>query len=394
MLSEIELDNRFRRLAMAAALTGLFSYAAVLTITQSLISEMGRYYSITPSKLSLLYFAQMAGFLVAALWVGGYSDKHGKLPVILAGSVVMTIGTLILGWPSIFPVAVLAVLLMGIGGGAAEISSMAIVVDLYGGPRRTAMLNASQALFGVGAIITPISVSALLHAGIQWQYGFIGVGISCAISSVFAYFAYIMRHEKPVGSHEKTASWRELLSDRLVLWLSIGLMLYVGAECGTASWLTAYFERYLGSAPYQAAFSPACFWMGITAGRLVGAGMAKYMTEITLTRWALAAAALCQATLLILNQSIPGFIATLGLGLFLGPIYPTVVSYAGAKYPQASGTVFAILSAFGALGNAVFAPVIGGLADAVGMRPALWTCFVLLIINFNIFLRIRKKESA
>ena len=390
----MNIETRFRRLAMAAALVGLFSYAAVLTITQALISEMGRYYNITPSRLSILYLAQMAGFLVAALWAGSYSDKHGKLPVILGGSIVMTIGTLILGWPSTFPQAILAVLLTGIGGGAVEITAMAIVVDLYGGPRRTAMLNCSQALFGVGAILTPITISALLHAGIKWQYGFIGVGISCAISSVLAYCAYIMHHEKPVGSHEETANWRELLSNRLVLWLSIGLMLYVGAECGTASWLTAYFERYLGSAPYLAAFSPACFWIGITAGRLVGAGMARYMTEITLTRWCLAAAALCQATLLILNHSTPGFIATLCLGLFLGPIYPTVVSYAGAKYPKSSGTVFAIIAAFGAVGNAVFTPAIGGLADAIGMRPALWTCFVLLIINLNIFLRIKKRESA
>lgn len=390
----MKTNTRFRRLAMATALASLFSYAAALTITQALISEMGRYYGITTSKLSWLYFAQMTGFLVAILWAGGYSDRNGKLPILIGGAIVMAVGAFVLVWPSTFVIAIIAVLLMGIGGGLSEGSSMALVADIYRGPRQTPMLNCSQAIFGVGAVTTPLIISVLLHAGIKWQYGFIGVGISCTISAVLAYTAFIMRYEKPVGSHSETANWRTILSDRLVLWLAIGLMLYVGSECGQACWLTAYFERYLGSAPYQAAYSPAFFWMGITFGRLAGAWTLKYMTEITLIRWCLGLAALCQATLLTLNTSISGFIATLALGFCLGPLFPTIASYAAAAYPQASGTVFALVSAFGSIGNAVFAPVIGGLADVAGMRPALWTCFVLLIVNLSIFLKIRKRRSV
>jgi MFS family permease len=51
---------------------------------------------------------------------------------------------------------------MGLGGGFSEGTAMALMTDLYTGPRRTVMANWSQSMFGFGAIACPLAVGWLL----------------------------------------------------------------------------------------------------------------------------------------------------------------------------------------------------------------------------------------
>lgn len=388
------VTDRFRGLATAAAFASLLSYAVVLFITPASNNEIARIYHASLGQLGVLPLALMIGFFSAVLLAGHHSDKHGKLPAILSGCVSMAAGALIFGNAASFGIAIVASFLMGVGGGLSEATSMALISDLYSDAKRTAMANLSQAMFGVGAVASPAGIYWLLKSGISFRVGYFGAAAICLISAALALTAARMKQERQMAAHEDHTRWQMILSDRTVLILALGVLLYVGAEIGQSTWLSVYFKRDLGADDPLSASSLSYMWFGIGLGRIAAAWASKHMPELAIVRMSLALAATCQAALLLLKVPVPGLIAAFGLGLFLGPVFPTLVSCAGAIYPRHSGKVTSIVVAAGCLGGAIFPPTIGWAADAIGLRTALWICCAILAIDVAMFATNRRFRTG
>ena len=387
-------ESRFIRLATAAAFAGLFSYAVVFTVTSASINEVGRYFDATPATLGWLFRALMIGFFGGALVAGRFSDRYGKLQAIWPGCIAMVAGMCLFVNTSDFRMALLSTLLMGAGGGASEASAMALISDLYAGSRRVAMANWSQAAFAFGAIACPFAVGWLLKTGIAWQASYYGGAAVCAVSAALTLVAMATGKENVTQVHENGADIRKLLSDRLVLLLAISLMLYVGAETGTANWLAVYFKHDLNSAPAMAAWSVAVFWTGIALGRIATGWISKHVAVIPFTRWCFIIAAAFQALLLLAHSPVSGLAAVFILGMCLGPIFPTLASCAGAAYPGQSGAALGIVVASGSIGGAIFPPTIGLIADHTGMRLAMWISFAVILMNLVALGLLKKRDIA
>ncbi len=386
---EKKKSNRFRRLATAAAFASLFSYAATLFVTPASNNEIARTYSASLAMLARLALAIMVGFLSAVLFAGWYSDRRGKLPVIFAGCISMTLGLTIFGSAPSFDLLTIASFLMGLGGGLSESTCMALVADLYHESRRTAMANLSQASFGVGAVVSPLVVGWLLRSGINFRIGYFGTALVCAVSAAIAFAALSMRCEIPRVDNNTNTRWKSLIGDSLVMMLALGIMLYVGAEIGQSQWLAVYFRQNLGAKSELAAWSLSFMWFGILTGRVAGALVSKLISEIVLIRLCLIFSALSQSVLLLTNSPVCGLVFVFFLGFFLGPVFPTIVSCASGAHPLQSGTITSIVVAAGALGAAIFPPAIGWAADFIGLKTALWTCMAILLIDAGMFFAMR-----
>lgn len=333
----------------------------------------------------------MAGFFVAVLAGGRYSDRRGKLPVMAAGCLLMCAGALAFALTDSFGAALGAAMLMGFGGGLAEGIAMAAVSDLYGENRRTAMLLWAQVVFAVGAVSAPFAVARLLASGMNWRIGYAGVAAASFISASAGFAAAALRRERPISGHHAGDGWRVLFTDRGVIWLSVAILLYVGAEAGQSSWLAAYMKGSLGSSNPLAAASVAFLWAGIGAGRVAATWLSKRLSDMALIRGALLLAAIAQSALLLLRGPKPAVLVAFLLGFCLAPVWPTILSVAGKSRPLQSGAVFGIVVAFGALGAAIFPPAIGQLADAVGMRAALWACVLILLADLAVSIRFKSE---
>lgn len=384
-------DGSYCRLATAAAFASLFSYAIVLLVTQSLNNQVVEHYGASLAQLGWLAPALMGGFFVAVLVGGHYSDRIGKLPVLALGCICMGGGALIFGVAPTFGVAAAGMLVMGIGGGFSEGTASALVTDLYTGPRRASVMNLAQAAFGVGAVIVPIATGALIRANVDWRLAYFATTAICLLTAALTLAAMFKRVEKPVGTHAESG-WSRILVDPLVLMLSLGILLYVGAELGQSNWTSIYFRRELHAAEWVAAMSVSAMWLGILAGRMAAAVMLKYLCEYALLCWCLAFGAVAESALLLVRSPVPGLVAAFAVGLFFGPVWPTIVSRAGSAYPNRTGLVTAVVVSVGSLGAAISPAVIGAAADVHGIRSALWICVVLLCINLAVFIHLRARN--
>jgi FHS family glucose/mannose:H+ symporter-like MFS transporter len=140
--------------------------------------------------------------------------------------------------------------------------------------------------------------------------------------------------------------------------------------------------------------SVSSLWLGILVGRMAAAVVLKYMCEYALICWCLALGAIAESALLLARAPVPGLGAAFAVGLFFGPVWPTIVSRAGSAYPTRTGLVTAIVVSVGSLGAAIFPALIGASADIYGLRPALWICVVLVVINFGAFVRLRARNHS
>lgn len=382
----------YRRLATAAAFASLFAYAIVLIITQSLNNQVKARYDTSFSQLGWLAPALMGGFFIAVLLGGHYSDRIGKLPILTLGCMSMAAGSLIFGIAPSFEVAAAGMLVMGIGGGFSEGTASALVTDLYTGPRRASMMNLAQAAFGVGAILVPLATGSLLNRGLDWRIAYYGTAAICFATGLLAITAIMKRVERPVGVHGE-GGWARVLRDPVVLMLSVAIMLYVGGELGQSNWLAVYFRRELHASAPLAAKSLAALWLGILVGRVAGSRVVRHVSEYALLCCSSVLGILAVCGLLLAHSPTAGLLAAFAVGLFFGPVWPTIVSRAGAAYPTQTGLVTAIVISLGSIGGGLFPRLIGGAADAFGIRAALWMCPFLLFLALLIFLILRSRSS-
>ena len=102
--------------------------------------------------LSAFFFFYAVGIL---LW-GPISDKYGRRPVILTGSLIISSAVFVVSLaPSIY-VLIVARALQGIGGGGIIAASFAIVKDCFAGKEREKMLAITQSISGIAPILAPI----------------------------------------------------------------------------------------------------------------------------------------------------------------------------------------------------------------------------------------------
>jgi MFS family permease len=124
--------------------------------------------------VSLTLFAVGDGALL--LLTSGLSDRRGRRPVVVAGLVLVAVGTACLGVLPDLGVLLVASLVAGAGSGLLQPAQGAAVADLVGSRRSGGpALSGFQMASDVGAIVGPLAAGALAeHAGFAAAFGVSG----------------------------------------------------------------------------------------------------------------------------------------------------------------------------------------------------------------------------
>ncbi|NHC43876.1 MFS transporter [Motilibacter aurantiacus] len=166
---------------------------------------------------------------------------------------------------------------------------------------------------------------------------------------------------------------------RRVLLLGVLAFVCLLGEGAAADWGAVYVRDERDAGPGLATAAYAAFSLCMTLGRLVGdRATGSWGPVRTVRRGAALAGAGLLAGLLLPGSvsAIAGF-ALLGAGLSV--LVPVLFSAAGGIPGAAAGAGIARVSTLGYLGFLVGPPVIGGIAEVVGLGPALAVPALLLV---------------
>ena len=224
--------------------------------------------------------------------------------------------------------------------------------------------------WGVGTIIGPMILSAVLHVGGSWATGYRAVGlIQCAVSALlFATLGMWKRGNIQQEEHgAKALSVWEVLSLPGAKAGMVTFLCYCAVESTLGLWGATYISQVRGVDEATAASFGAMFYIGITVGRAISGFMAMKLLPKQMVRVGQTLLALGCIFMMIPAGSTLSGIGLVVCGLGCAPIYPNIIQDTPVNYgTENSQAAIGVQMAFAYVGSTFLPSIFGALAGVGG----------------------------
>lgn len=300
-----------------------------------------------------------AGLVLTVFFAGSISASavvavtlHARSSRLLGacGLAAVAAGSLLLGWAPSWGLALAGGVVLGAGDGL-------IIAGLHILMARSSRdvpkaVNDLNLYFALGAVAGPIWAGGVLTA--TSERGAVYAGVAAVALAAMLGLLLADEPAAPPGDGAQPQEAEQFrLPDNPVTFIMGGLLfLYVGAEFGLGSWVSTYTKQSAHAGVLTAALLTSGFWLALAIGRLLtGAYFRRRRDALPLLIASAAGAGIASLALALTSGNIAVSAAcAFGAGLFLGPMWPTIVATA-SEAGQSHDTAAAVT-----MGNA------GGLA--------------------------------
>ncbi|MGI6119662.1 MAG: multidrug effflux MFS transporter [Desulfosporosinus sp.] len=149
------------------------------------LPQMNSYFGSSSAITNLTLSAFFIFYAVGMLFWGPLSDKYGRKPVLIMGSIVYMMCSIVCALSSNIYFLILARSLQGIGAGGITSVSIAIIKDSFSGKRRELILAVCQTVSGLAPMLAPVVGSFILRFT-NWRGTFWTLAIISIISLVLS----------------------------------------------------------------------------------------------------------------------------------------------------------------------------------------------------------------
>ena len=184
MTAAISRAGAQRRLLTVAAIAVAFAAADTYVVVLALPDMMaGVGLSIEQlQEATPIISAFLLGYVAMLPLIGSIADRRGRVPVLVAGLVLFSFGSLLTAVAYGLGPMILGRALQGVGGGALVPATLALVADLYPAERRGVPLGIVSAVQEAGSLIGPLA-GAVVLALADWRAIF---GVNLVVGLVLA----------------------------------------------------------------------------------------------------------------------------------------------------------------------------------------------------------------
>jgi FHS family L-fucose permease-like MFS transporter len=348
---------------------------------------------VSRAASGFIQFVVFGAYFVMALPAGYLIKKVGYKRGIVTGLLLYAAGALLF-YPAVeirtFGFFLFSLFIIASGLTILETAANPYVTVLGPPESSEQRLNLSQSFNGVGAILGPLIGGLLVFSGegeakaelsaVQLPY----VGIGVLVLLVAFLFTRVslpeISGENDEAGHATLSPSRSLLSQSHFVLGVIAQFVYVGAQVGVGSFFINYTTETLpGLTNQTSSFYLSGALVLFTIGRLFGTCLMRYMQPRLLLAF-FALSAILMLLLVIYQNGMITLYSLMLVSFFMSIMFPTIFALSikdlGAQTKQASS--FLIMSV---VGGAVFAPLMGYVADRYSISFAFWVplfCFVYI----------------
>ncbi|XHM96152.1 MFS transporter [Peterkaempfera sp. SMS 1(5)a] len=334
----------------------------------------------SPGALGLALLCISAGAVGTMAVVGRLCVRYGNHPVTVGTGLMLSVGVALPAYAHSMAALSAALLFFGAGYGALNVAMNSAAVDVVTALRRPVMptFHAAYSLGGLcGAGIGGLLAARLTTA---WH-----LGLTAALGAVVTVVAgvVLLRAPAAVRPHpqaESPTAARPHSRQITVLVVLLGLTALCSSygEGALGDWAALHLTDDLHTTTGLAAAGYGAFAFAMTAGRLGGTWMSMRLgqTRVMAGGGMLACGGMLMAAL---APAVPVVLAGFVLvGLGLANMFPLAIARAGILAgPQGVATA----STLGYAGMLIGPPVIGFLADGLGLPTALTTVAALAAVS-------------
>lgn len=360
---------------MTASL-GMLLFGIGMITLGALLPDLKLKHSLDAIEAGTLFSILPAGILAGSLLFGPLSDRHGYRLVLSLSALLMFAGFEGLAWAQPVWVLALSVFLFGIGGGAINGTTNAVVADISA-TGKGANLSLLGVFYGIGALGMPLLLG-LLKEHTTFETIVTGTGVLCLLSAILF---MIVRY--PAAKQSRGISLKQiraLLSDITLLIIAFFLFFQSAFEGLMNNWSTTYLTEHDGLSYEAALIGLSLLVVGMTLMRLLIGSLFRDMEEKKLLNISFI---IILSSLILLRLSGSALQAASALfltGAGLAAGFPTMLGLVGQRYPSLSGTVFSFVLVIALTGNMIINWLMGVTAERWGIGYLTTFTFTALLL--------------
>ncbi|MEW6127026.1 MAG: MFS transporter [Acidobacteriota bacterium] len=331
------------------------------------------------SAISNVLFFHSLGFLLVSFRGGKWYDRlRGHRLMALAVLAMAASMVLVPLMPTLW--ALIAVILfLGAAEGLVDTGANTLIVWVHGS-RVAPFLNGLHFFYGVGAFLSPIIIAQTLTIKDDLAVPYWTLGLLVLPAAVLL----ISAASPPIRSHAHKQRG-EPVNYRLVLLIALFLCLYVGAEVSFGSWIYSFVLQMNLSNETVAAYLTSLFWGALTVGRLLAVPIAARVKPHLILLADLAGCLISIFIALVWSGVFAAvLIATIGLGLSMASIFPSVFALAENRM-KISGQVTGFFLVGASLGAMILPWLVGQLFEKLGARVLLFAVLAEVVLAVLVF---------
>ena len=337
-----------------------------------LLTDLGRALDLSPGPLGAALFVGALASILAMATLGWAADRLGRKVFLILTGVVLGVGISGLALSGGYAALIMTLVVLYSASGLYDVGINSAAVDLEQATGRRFM-SLVHAAFSAGATVGAIGAGVLVQAGTDYRAVYLLLLVPLGLLLLaFANTRFPAGDQGDPGGGIRGTHYA--LYRHLPLLLVGGIAtLGLGSEGEMEHWSGIYLRDTLGLPALLGGSGVAVFYAAMAVGRLGTAGVVRlFGNRLTLVCAGLFTAA-GMALALVTREPVLVVGGFLIVGLALSSVAPIAFSVAGDVAPGGTGAAVSVVTTLG-YGGFLLGPVlVGGLAEVLGLRAALWT---------------------
>lgn len=386
--------TKYNRTAVfVAACIGICFFGVSMITLGAVLPELCEALSLSEADATGLTTLLPAGLLAGSLLFGPIVDRFGHKPVLVTCCLLVDAALLAVALGRDAAMLRWAIFAIGLGGGALNGETNALVTEIYEGGRRASRLSLLGVFYGIGALAIPLLLAWLSRS---YDYNTVLTGISAvlALGIVFCAVTRFPGAKQPQGFPLREAG--KIITHPIMLVVALLLFFQSGVEGITNNWSLMYLDS-LGIGITDGRLALTAMLAGLTAARLVQSFLFSRVEPMRVLLASLVLTACGFAGLAMATGVWAAVISMAVIGAGLASTFPVMFGVLGERFPALSGTAFSVALTVALCGQTALNYTVGAVADkqGIGCFPPLAIVAVgAMLVLFAAVRILRRRKTA
>ena len=384
----------------------------VVSLVSLLVLRLKLLMGLDYTQSSLVQFAFHSSYLLFALPITAWLVQIGYMRGIATGLLVMAAGCIGFVGATVlhsYGLVLLALLTLAAGVTFLQIACSVTVAVVEPAQRAIPRVTLLQGFNSIGTVLAPLIGAGFLfanHGAASSQQAWTMLAmpfVACMVVLLGLAVAFWTNRDllrgMPHPRRVTVPEIRRLLTDRRLVAGALAMFAYVGAEVTIGGLLASYLvdPDMLALEPTAAGRLVSLYWGGAMLGRFVGAAILTRLPPPRLLVMAAVSAVLFVVIATFAKDGV-GAAALIAVGLCNSIMYPTLFALSLPE-DQSVAPHASMVLCMAVVGGAIVPLATGGLADRIGLAPALvlpalcYLCIAAFAVACTRF-RTRDRQSA
>ena len=374
----METTYRFHQVFIAACL-GMLLFGIILISVGSILPSLIDKYHFTTIQVGTLTIILPIGILLGSIAFGPIVDRFSYKYMLVVSAILVYIGLEGMAFAPGLTVLQVSVLLIGIGGGALNGGTNAMVADVSANnpEKRSANLSLLGVFFGVGALGVPVLLAALSsQVSFERIISFLGF-----LSLMPILYFLMIKYPKPKLTQSfSLKSGLLMMKNRYLLILAGFLFLESAIEGVINNWSTTFLQETSDMPASTTLIALSIYVLSLTLGRLTLVVLLRFLSSYNTLVLSIGLLMVGSGLLCYVSHQFLYFLSFVILGFGSAAGFPVILGYVGELYHELRGTAFSFVFFVALVGNATVNYIMGLASQYAGLMSFPWIILSSVIL--------------